>query len=276
MQRDADRTTRLIRRLVSNDLSANEEADLVRLLRTHPIIDAALVNEVKDASEHSLSHKIMLGLLYWSGCGVEENYQYAMALFQEAHKAGTYRYAMLVATQIGHMHYNGHGTPLNYETAYTWFMKAASSGYQTGQYNVGICYLNGFGMPQDLVQAALWFRRALLSGSPNAKFRLAEIRAQDFAAVIPYGDWEPRLHYLCNDVIRRDIMITFMIGRRVKLPRNLIVANLIPFVCCWPRPFVLTIEMQLAMLSVRLEETRKEQARINAKLDKILEQTLRL
>lgn len=62
--------------------------------------------------------------------------------------------------QLGVLYYRGEGVPQDFDEAATWFKAAADSGDADAQFNLGLMFSHGQGVPQDFVQAHLWFSLA--------------------------------------------------------------------------------------------------------------------
>ena len=69
---------------------------------------------------------------------------------------------------LGVMYYNGQGVPQDYAEAMKWYRLAAEQGYASAQHNLGVMYNNGNGVPQDYVQAHKWFNLSAASGNASA------------------------------------------------------------------------------------------------------------
>lgn len=61
---------------------------------------------------------------------------------------------------LGVTYFKGRGVQQDYVEAMIWFRKAAEQNYAEAQFNVGVMYENGRGVPQDYVQAHQWFNLA--------------------------------------------------------------------------------------------------------------------
>lgn len=61
---------------------------------------------------------------------------------------------------LGVTYFKGRGVPQDYVEAMKWFRKAAEQSYAEAQFNVGVMYENGQGAPQDYVKAHQWFSLA--------------------------------------------------------------------------------------------------------------------
>ncbi len=73
---------------------------------------------------------------------------------------------------LGMMYYGGQGVRQDYAQAVFWFRKAADQRNDEAQHNLGVLYRDGQGVPQDYAQAALWFRKAAEQGNANAQYLL--------------------------------------------------------------------------------------------------------
>ena len=75
-------------------------------------------------------------------------------------------------TTVGVMYYSGQGVPQDYDAALVWLNIAANSGHDVAQYNLGIMYDNGIGIDQDFSEAAKWYRLAANQGHARAQLNL--------------------------------------------------------------------------------------------------------
>jgi hypothetical protein len=67
------------------------------------------------------------------------------------------------------MYEQGRGTEKNYQSAVSWYQKAAKQGHAQAQNNLAWLYESGQGVKQDLVQAYAWFDSAAHQGLKVAK-----------------------------------------------------------------------------------------------------------
>ncbi|MGB9990723.1 tetratricopeptide repeat protein [Pseudoduganella rhizocola] len=70
---------------------------------------------------------------------------------------------------LGLMYYMGRGVPQDYKQALNWHRKAALKGKADAQYVVGAMYYTGNAVIQDHKQAVTWFRKAAEQGHPEAQ-----------------------------------------------------------------------------------------------------------
>jgi len=70
---------------------------------------------------------------------------------------------------LGLMYYMGRGVPQDYKQAMVWHRKAALQGKADAQYVVGAMYYTGNAVIQDQKQATVWFRMAAEQGHAEAQ-----------------------------------------------------------------------------------------------------------
>ena len=70
---------------------------------------------------------------------------------------------------LGLMYYMGRGVPQDYKAALEWHRKAALKGKADAQYVVGAMYYTGNAVIQDHKQAVTWFRKAAEQGHTQAQ-----------------------------------------------------------------------------------------------------------
>jgi len=70
---------------------------------------------------------------------------------------------------LGLMYYMGRGVPQDYKQALAWHRKAAAKGKADAQYVVGAMYYTGNAVIQDHKQAVVWFRKAAEQGHADAQ-----------------------------------------------------------------------------------------------------------
>ena len=73
---------------------------------------------------------------------------------------------------LGLKYYNGEGVSEDFREAVKWFRMAAKQGHATAQSYLGIMYAKGEGVPKDGQEAVKWFRRAAEQGYASAQFNL--------------------------------------------------------------------------------------------------------
>ncbi|MEI7513853.1 MAG: tetratricopeptide repeat protein [Betaproteobacteria bacterium] len=79
---------------------------------------------------------------------------------------------------VGLMYFQGQGVAQNYPQAIEWLLKAAAQGEPKAQFKLGSMYANGQGFTRDYQRAAMWFVIAADSGHPNASKELTKASAE--------------------------------------------------------------------------------------------------
>jgi len=88
---------------------------------------------------------------------------------------------------LGVLYYNGQGVAQDYLKAREWFEKAADKGDGNAMYNLGLLYAKGQGMAQDYAKAREWYKKAADKGDAYAMTNLGRLYsnghgvAQDYA-----------------------------------------------------------------------------------------------
>ena len=82
--------------------------------------------------------------------------------------------------KLGVMYYEGDGVPQDFAEARRWFEKAAAQGNAEAQYNLGVMHENGQGGPQDKRAAKEWFRKACDGGDQDGCGKYRELNEAGF------------------------------------------------------------------------------------------------
>ncbi|MBI4634355.1 MAG: sel1 repeat family protein [Deltaproteobacteria bacterium] len=131
----------------------------------------ATLRELKPLAEQGqASAQFKLGLMYYKGQSLPQDYTEALKWFRLAARQGD----VYGQFNTGFMYEKGQGVPQDYAEAAKWYRQAAGQGNATAQYNLGGMYERGLGVPQDDIQALMWFNLAAAQG--NAKASLARDR----------------------------------------------------------------------------------------------------
>jgi hypothetical protein len=78
---------------------------------------------------------------------------------------------------LGVSYYNGEGIPQNYQEAVKWFRLSAAQGIADAQNSLGRSYDAGQGVPQDYGEAVKWYRLAAAQGDDAAQNNLGVMYA---------------------------------------------------------------------------------------------------
>ncbi len=114
----------------------------------------------------------LLGLMYYMGRGVPQDYKQALAWHRKAAIKGKADAQYVV----GAMYYTGNAVIQDHKEAVTWFRKAAEQGHAEAQQVLGLMYRYHIGgMPQDNVIAYMLWNLAAAGGSANAAEQRAAV-----------------------------------------------------------------------------------------------------
>ncbi len=80
--------------------------------------------------------------------------------------------------QLGLLYYDGRGVPQNFTQASVWFRKAAERGHAGAQVNLGTLYLSGYGVSENSQEALFWFRKAAAQRDALAFAKLGRLYEQ--------------------------------------------------------------------------------------------------
>lgn len=73
---------------------------------------------------------------------------------------------------LGMLYYYGHGVKQDYESALRWYTASAEGGIAGAQYDLAEMYRLGFGVEVDLLAAEFWYAKAVEQGHFGAKIFL--------------------------------------------------------------------------------------------------------
>jgi hypothetical protein len=125
-----------------------------------------------------------LGVAYSNGQGVPQNFKEAVKWYQKAAEQKDAR----AQNNLGYLYQTGQGVPKNVVEAANWYQKAADQGYAVAQYNLGIAYSHGQGVPQDQKQAIRWLGEAAAQGHLEAQIEWAILKkasSSEFHSLTP-------------------------------------------------------------------------------------------
>ncbi|MDX1491744.1 MAG: tetratricopeptide repeat protein [Pseudohongiellaceae bacterium] len=121
-----------------------------------------------------------LAIMYYTGRGVEQNYQTAFEWTVKAAEQGH----LNAQNNLGALYYTGTGTPVNFEKALQWYSAAAQGQHADAQYNLSTMYELGEGTEKDLVRAHFWAQAAQFNEHADAAELIERLAGQMTAAQI--------------------------------------------------------------------------------------------
>lgn len=121
----------------------------------------------KKAADQGYAHaQNDIGMMYYYGSGVAQDFNEAFIWFRKAAELGD----MDALNNLGLMYYEGKGViSPNYRKAAELFTEAAELGSSYAKNNLGLMYYEGKGVPQDYVKAYMWFNIAATNGNETAR-----------------------------------------------------------------------------------------------------------
>lgn len=119
---------------------------------------------IQSAEQGDANAQRELGVMYYFGDGVQQDYKEAFKWYSKSAVQGT------AAAQgaLGTLYYHGKGVSRDHKEALKWYSKSAEQGYVKAQVMLGYMYYNSEGAPQDYVLAHMWFNLAAVQGNINA------------------------------------------------------------------------------------------------------------
>ena len=139
------------------DCSASDE-----LLKTDPGRAIAACGRL--AAQGDIVAQYNLGLMYFAGQGVPQDYGQAAKWFRKAAERGD----APAQYSLGLIYQAGQGVGRDALEAAMWYRKAAEQGYVYAQSILGFMYGDGEGVPTDYVEAYLWLSLAAAAGDGDA------------------------------------------------------------------------------------------------------------
>ena len=109
-----------------------------------------------------------LGICYYNGQGVAQDYVEAVRWFRKAAEQGYVE----AQYKLGYCYYDGRGVAQDYVEAVRWHRKAAEQGHDKAMFSMGFYYFGGHGVAQDYAEAVRWFRKAAEKGNADAQYVL--------------------------------------------------------------------------------------------------------
>ena len=125
------------------------------------------------AKRNYAAAQVNLGRLHAEGLGLPVDLEKAVAWYRKAAEQGHAGGQV----HLGFMYARGRGVDQDQTMALTWYRRAAARNDAAGQTSLGRAYAYGRGVPQDYAQAAKWHRLAAEQGHPSAQNDLGALYA---------------------------------------------------------------------------------------------------
>ena len=131
--------------------------------------DEALAWYTKAADQGNKDAQYDLGEIYYKGDGTDKDDTQALKYYRLAAEQG---YAP-AQTKTGVMLQTGEGSDKNEEEAFIWYEKAAEQDFAEGQLYLGKLYLDGTGVKKDHKKAFEWIKKAADQSLAEAQYYIA-------------------------------------------------------------------------------------------------------
>jgi TPR repeat protein len=98
---------------------------------------------------------------------------------------------------LGLMYYDGTGVPQDFKQAASWFQRSADQGYTKSQLNLGAMYAIGRGVKRDYVRSYFWFSLCAAGGDERCAAKRDEVAARLKPSKLAQAqrmasEWKPR------------------------------------------------------------------------------------
>lgn len=125
---------------------------------------------------HAAQHEhveamFLVGMSYYYGIDVEQNYSKAFKWIKKAAK----QKHIDASYYVGDMYLSGYGTNVHYDKALKWLVRAATKGQSDAERTLGMMYEYGRGVSVDERKAKKWYKKAAKSGDALAQYAIAEL-----------------------------------------------------------------------------------------------------
>ena len=123
------------------------------------------------AKEGKVWAQLQLGIKYLEGIqGFDKNVAEGVRYIRMAAEGGYVE----AKFSLGIFYYEGEGVSQDYNIALDWLRQAADEGYAPAQYMMGRMYYHGEGVDKDYKEALIWFKKAADQGYDEAQYRLGK------------------------------------------------------------------------------------------------------
>lgn len=160
----------LKKRVQKNDIDAMNQLGLIYLTDVFRKEEQAVELFRKASAKGHESATYNLGLCFFNGKGVVQNYGKALELFKEI--ANTDNYAQ---TMVGVCYLYGYGVEKDYEKAILWLEKGSENSKTSANLHLAYAYSKGFGVVKDESKALRLYSPYAEKGNLSAQYQMALI-----------------------------------------------------------------------------------------------------
>ena len=143
---------------------------------TYESMKKKAIQKLKSLAKKEPFAQYQLAWMYYSGIGVEQNFEKAFYWFQKSAEQGF----ALAQFKLAWMYQEGEGVEQNLEQAVYWYKKVAEQGNADAQFNLAMMYLTGgIGVEQNFEKGFYWLKKSAEQGNTNAQYNLAVVYLTD-------------------------------------------------------------------------------------------------
>lgn len=132
---------------------------------------------IEAARQGNIAAQNAIGVCYYNGDGVEQDYKKAAEWFWKTAEKGN----VTGQYNLGYMYDYGKGFEQDHQQALYWYQKAAGQGHKNSMNNLGVMYEFGRGVQKDYAQAAAWYKQAADKGDKKAQDNLQKLQKKQEA-----------------------------------------------------------------------------------------------
>lgn len=162
---------------VSNALTPTPEGqkpidmEVNNIPEVYPDVPKQIQSLINLSKQGHKKHQFELGLEYYTGKNIAQNYQQACKWFLEAAEQGDTN----AQNNLAACYSSGNGVAQNYAEAFKWYETAAEAGHPVGQYNLGRAYSKGRGVKQNIGKAIEWWIESAIQGNKESHVALMDL-----------------------------------------------------------------------------------------------------
>lgn len=143
-------------------------------------INGAIQNLIKSTESGNCNAAYELGMIHYTGNGVDEDSKKAVEYFQIAYDLGS----MDAAAELGFIYLTGDQVQKNEMKGFELVLQAAESGNAFAQDQLGRCFHYGKGCEESAELAELWYRKAAEQGNSGAMRNLGNLKCNWRSSII--------------------------------------------------------------------------------------------
>ncbi len=154
----------------SQSLNGAARIDHANVSQSGQVFSKDLVAKIRAlADTGNPDAQYILGLLYYYGLGVQQDYTQSLKFYTQASSGGSVE----AMNNLAQLYDCGAGVQRDPKKAVEYFEKAAMKGFPLAAYNLGTLYQGEEGITADPKKSVYWWRRAARDSSLPAIFKLA-------------------------------------------------------------------------------------------------------